>query len=359
MNRTRDTFENEAIIFLPNPQSQNSLRPYISSPDTKVDEMDKAAALWSFQHQKIIGHGTDTLPSSRARYFPLVTARGIIGVLALLEPGQTLELSLEQEHLMEAYADLAAVAIEGILLAQEARNIEVLKASEKLQTALLGSITHDLKTPLVSIIGVLSSIQEAKIKLDENAMNKLIKVARTEADRLNLLITNLLDESRLETGTFKIARQPAEVQDLVGAALEQLGQETASREIKINLADDLPFIAVDVTLMVQVQVNILDNAFKYSLSNSMVEIQGQTKDKVVVLEIADRGIGIPPQDLEHVFDKFYRVHRPEKITGTGLGLSIAKGIVEAHGGHIEAENRPGGGTIIRLSLPVADSADLK
>jgi two-component system, OmpR family, sensor histidine kinase KdpD len=359
LKRTQDTFENEAVIFLPDPQNKTHLKPYASNKEIKISDVDNAAALWAFQHQKIIGHGTDTLPNARARYFPLVTARGIVGVLALLEPGEKQELTFKQEQLMGAYADLAAVAIEGILLAQEARVVEILKASEKLQTALLGTITHDLRTPLVSIIGALSSIQEAKIKLDENAVNKLIQVARMEAERLNRLITNLLDESRLEAGTININRQPTEVQDLVGSALEQLSQETSSRQIKINLPDDLPFLAIDVALMVQVLVNIMDNAFKYSLSNSVVEIKGQAVDKKVVLEIADRGIGIPPQDLEHVFDKFYRVNRPDKISGTGLGLSIAKGIVEAHGGQIGAENRTGGGTIIRISLPVAESVDLK
>ena len=153
-------------------KTRKYLKPYTDNPDIKINENDSAAALWAFQHQKIIGHGTDTLPNARARYFPLITARGIVGVLALLEPGETPELTLEQERLMEAYADLAAVAIEGILLAQETRNTEILRASEKLQTALLNSISHDLRTPLVSIIGALSSLQEAKIKLDEECHQK-------------------------------------------------------------------------------------------------------------------------------------------------------------------------------------------
>ena len=142
---------------------------------------------------------------------------------------------------MEAYADLAAVAIEGILLAQETRNTELLLAREKLQTALLNSISHDLRTPLVSVIGALSSLQEAKIKLDEDSIRKLVQVAREEAERLNRLITNLLDESRLEAGAMKVNPQPSEVQDLVGAALEQLGERTSSHQIKIDLPVNLPF----------------------------------------------------------------------------------------------------------------------
>jgi two-component system sensor histidine kinase KdpD len=351
----RDSFGNEAVIFLPDAQNKDRLKTYVDNPEIKINENDSAAALWAFQHKKIIGHGTDTLPNSRARYFPMITARGTVGVSALMEPGETQELTLEQERLMEAYADLAAVAIEGILLAQETQNNEVLIASEKLQTALLNSISHDLRTPLVSIIGALSSLQEAKFKLDEDAVRKLVQVAREEAERLNRLITNLLDESRLEAGAIKVNRQPSEVQDLVGAALEQLGSQLSSHQVKIDLPVDLPFVSVDFGLIVQALINILDNAIKYSAAGSNIEIKGYRVDKAIKIEIADRGIGIPPQDLDNVFDKFYRVRRPEKVTGTGLGLSIAKGIIEAHGGQIAAENRPEGGTIIQLSLPLDES----
>ena len=357
LKRTQDTFGNDAIIFLPDPKNKEILEPFTDNPDIKINENDSAAALWAFQHQKIIGRGTDTLPNARARYFPLTTARGIVGLLALLEPGETPELTREQERLMEAYVDLAAVAIEGILLDQETRNTELLRAKEKLQTALLNSLSHDLRTPLVSIIGALSSLQETNIKLDESAIRKLVAVAGREAERLNRLITNLLDESRLDAGAIKINRQPAEVQDLVGTALEQLGESSSSHQIKIELPGDLPFVFVDFGLIVQTLVNILDNAIKYSPDGSSIEIKGNALEKAINIEIMDRGIGIPTQDLERVFDKFYRVHRPEKVTGTGLGLSIAKGIIDAHGGHITAENRPGGGTIIRLSLPAAESSN--
>jgi two-component system sensor histidine kinase KdpD len=355
LKRIKDTFGKEVVIFLPDPQIKEMLKSSADNPDIIINENEKAAALWAFQHQKVIGRGTDTLPNAGARYFPLTTARGTVGVLALLEPEATPDLTLEQQQLMEAYADLAAVAIEGILLAQETRNTEVLIAKEKLQAALLNSISHELRTPLVSIIGSLSSLQESEIKLDEGSIRKLIQVARAEAERLNGLITNLLDESRLEAGAVKINRQPAEIQDLVGTALEQLGESSSSHPVNMDLPADLPFVSADFALIVQSLVNILDNAFKYSPSGSLVEIKGRQVGKAISIEIADRGIGIPPQDLERVFDKFYRVQRPEKVVGTGLGLSIAKGIIEAHGGRIAAENRPGGGTIIRLSLPAAAS----
>lgn len=192
--------------------------------------------------------------------------------------------------------------------------------------------------------------------LDDTAKKKLIQVAREEAERLNHLITNLLDQSRIEGGAMRISRQPSEVRDLVGAALEQLGSRSSARSIKIDMPAELPYISVDFGLIVQTLINILDNALKYSSPGSPIEITGQPAGEEVHIEIADHGIGIPAQDLTRVFDKFYRVQCPDNVAGTGLGLSICKGIVEAHGGRIAAENRPGGGTIIKLMLPVAESS---
>jgi two-component system, OmpR family, sensor histidine kinase KdpD len=265
------------------------------------------------------------------------------------------QLTIEQTRLSEAFADLAAVAIERTQLADEARNAQILEATEKLQTALLNSISHDLRTPLVSIIGVLSSLQEEGMGLDDAARTNLIQVASEEAERLNHLITNLLDVSRIEAGAIRISRQPSDVQEMIGVALEQLSSRSGNRPIKIDMPAELPFVSVDFGLIVQALVNILDNALKYSPSDSPIEISGRWVAQQVEIEVADRGIGIPPEDLQRVFDKFYRVHRPDNVTGTGLGLSISKGIVEAHGGRIVAENRPGGGTVVRLTLPVAEA----
>jgi two-component system sensor histidine kinase KdpD len=355
IKRARETFGHDIIAFLPDPEKKNTLKPYASAQNVNIDENERAAAFWSFEHQKIVGSGTDTLPNSRARFIPLVTARGKVGVLAILDDDPKDKLTLGQERLLEAYADLAAVAIESILLNEEAHNAQILRDTEKLQTALLNSVSHDLRTPLVSIIGVLSSLQEGGIHLDDAAKEKLVKVAAEEAERLNHLITNLLDVSRIEAGAIRILKQASDVQDLVGTALEQLGNRTVSRPIEVDIPQNLPFVSVDFGLIVQTLVNIIDNALKYSPAESPIEIKARNINNEIQIEIADRGFGIPPQDLLQIFDKFYRIDHPGSVAGTGLGLSICKGIVEAHGGRIVAENREGGGTIIRLILPVAES----
>jgi two-component system sensor histidine kinase KdpD len=352
VKRIKETLGHDVTIFLPDAQSDGKLKAYAGDAETGIDQNDLVAAAWSFQYQKKAGHGTETFSNAKERYLPLVTVRGAVGVMALRTPGTVSELSVEQERLLKAYADLVAAAIEGIQLADELHNAQVLKATEKLQTALFNAISHDLRTPLVSVIGTLSSLQEEGMGLDDVAKKNLIQVAREEADRLNHLITNLLDESRIEAGAITLFRQSSEVQDLVGAALEQLGSRASARSINIDIPSETPFISVDFGLIVQTLANILDNALKYSPPDSPIEIRVRQVSQEVHIEIADHGVGIPEQDLPHVFGKFYRIKRPDNVAGTGLGLSISKGIVEAHGGHIKAEKGPDGGTIIRLILPV-------
>jgi two-component system sensor histidine kinase KdpD len=218
-----------------------------------------------------------------------------------------------------------------------------------LQTALLNSISHDLRTPLVSITGALSSLREKSLKISQEDRASLLETAHGEAERLNRLVGNLLNMTRLEAGAIHLRLEPCDVQDAIGAALEQLGGRLEKRPVKINLPEDLPLITMDFALFGQALVNLLDNAIKYSPKNTPIDVNVSQTPNTVNIDICDRGIGIPPEDLERVFDKFYRVQRPESVNGTGLGLAICKGIVEAHGGTIQALNRPGGGTRILFS----------
>ena len=356
IKRIKGTIGQDVIIFLPDARNEAALKAYTDSSEINVDANISNTAARSFQRKEITECSSDAIKGLKALCLPLVTTRRAVGVIVLIKSGDAVDYSVEQERLLSAYSDLAAVAIESIQLADELHNAEILKATEKLQTALLNAISHDLRTPLVSIIGVLSSLQEEGMDLDDADKRSLIQVAREEADRLNHLITNLLDESRLESGALKLSLQPAEVNDLVGATLEQLGSRVNNRIIQIDIPADLPFIQVDFGLFVQALVNIVDNALKYSPPDSLIEIKARYVHQEVQIEIDDRGTGIPEQDLPHIFDKFYRIKRPDNVSGTGLGLSITKGLIEAHGGHIEAKSQAGRGTIVSIILPV--SADL-
>ncbi|MDD5082156.1 MAG: DUF4118 domain-containing protein [Dehalococcoidales bacterium] len=356
MNSVRKTFERNVVIFLPDVQHKGSLNTYTDGSNINIDENDMTRARWSLENQQKAGYGTEVFPDAKTLYLPLNTARGTVGVMALYISDTAPQIADEQSRLLKAYADLAAVAVERTQLAEEARNAQILEAKGKLQTTLLNSISHDLRTPLVSIIGGLSSLQEDGLDLDDLTRKSLIQVARGEAERLNRLITNLLNTTRMEAGAMRLCLQPSDIQDLIGAALEQLSGRLDTRSVKIDIPLELPFISVDFGLVVQALFNILDNAMRYSPTDSPIEIAARQVDQQVEIKVVDRGIGIPAEDLSKVFEKFYRVQRPHDESGTGLGLAICKGIVEAHSGHIMAENRPGGGTVITLTLPATPAA---
>jgi two-component system sensor histidine kinase KdpD len=346
------TFEREIVVFLP---EGNQLAPRLASTGLALGDEEMAVADWVYRHSEPAGRHTNTLPAAQLRYLPLKTAQGVVGVLGVGKPGTAeRDLTPAQRRLMEAFANQAAQAIERARLAEEARQIKLLQAAEKLQNALLNSISHDLRTPLVSITGALTSLDEQSDVLDEENRKSLIVTAREEADRLNRLVGNLLSMTRIESGAIKLHCEPGDIQDVIGTALEQLGKRVTDHEIKVYVPDDFPLISMDFTLIVQVVVNLLENAVKYSPKDSVIEVSAFLLDDKACLEIADRGVGIPSEDLTRVFDKFYRVQRPESVSGTGLGLSISKGIVEAHQGNIQAHVRIGGGTIVSIQLPLGE-----
>jgi two-component system sensor histidine kinase KdpD len=358
------TFDREVAVFLPEGEG---LIVQAASPGFVVDVDRLAVATWAFQHGQPAGRGTDTLTAADARYLPLKTARGVVGVLGLKLTSSAQQATPEQRRLMEAFASQTALAIERAQLAETARQAELIEETEKLQTALFNSISHDLRTPLATITGSLSSLLEDSEVLDRATQQELLKTAHEEANRLNHLVGNLLDMSRLEAGALKVSRQPSDIQDVIGAALQRLEGTLAGRDIRIDLPANLPLVPLDFVLIVQALVNVLDNAVKYSLPGTPIDIQAQVTAEFLEIQIADRGPGLPPDDLKRIFDKFYRGShtspelpsdrrkRGDVPVGTGLGLSISSGIIEAHGGRIWAENRPDGGLVIKLTLPVANS----
>ncbi len=342
-------FGRQVAIFLP---ENGHIHSVASSPDYQPDENELAVAAWAFEHDQPAGRGTDTLPAASLRCQPLKTANGLVGVLGIHPKDAGSFLTPEQRQTLAAFANQAALAVERASLAEQAQQTELLQATEKLQTALLNSISHDLRTPLVAITGALSSLDEDDGALDESSRRALIENARGESDRLNRLVGNLLNMTRIESGAFKLHLDSEDIQDLVGSALEQLGPRIADRKIQVNIPADFPLVPMDFTLMTQVLVNVLENAVKYSPVDSTIGVSAELLNETVRLQIADRGVGIPSEDLTRVFDKFYRVQRPESVSGTGLGLSISKGIVEAHHGFIYARAREGGGTLVVIELPL-------
>jgi two-component system sensor histidine kinase KdpD len=345
----------ETVILLP---EKGKLTVRAFKPGFVLSESEMAVADWTFKHGKEAGRGTTTLPDAAIRYIPLLTSQETIGVLGT-KPQEPKEfLTGDQRQLMEGVVSLAAIAIERASFAEEAAQAETLRNTEKLQTALLNSISHELRTPLSTITGVLSSLKDSENALPANQFDpatrlELIQSASRQAIRLNHLVENLLDMSRLESGSLRLNCQMIDVQDLLGAVIHQMEADLCTHPLNIDISPNFPLVRMDDVLIAQVLDNLLDNACKYSPPQSPVTITARVVDKQVEISITDRGIGIPEVDLERVFDKFFRVQRLEAITGTGLGLSICKGIIEAHGGQIWASSSKDKGTTISFSLPLS------
>jgi two-component system sensor histidine kinase KdpD len=348
----RQDFGRDVVIYL---AEGGKLQTNALGTGTQPSETEIVVAQWTFKNGESAGRGTNTLPGAEFRFIPLKTARSTVGVLGVKPKDSESLLNPDQRRLLEAFASQSAMAIERVQLAEQARQIKLLQAAEKLQNTLLNSVSHDLRTPLVSITGALTAL-EGDDTLEASAQRSLIVTAREEADRLNRLVGNLLDMTRLESGALQVKREPCDVQDLIGAALGQMEDRFMERQIRVDVASDIPTVNTDFVLIVQVLINLLDNALKYSPDNSPLDIHAGLHYGEIQVAVMDRGIGIPPEDLSRVFDKFYRIQRPGQVTGTGLGLAICKGIIEAHGGRIWASEREGGGTAITFTLPLEVSA---
>jgi two-component system, OmpR family, sensor histidine kinase KdpD len=317
-----------------------------------LDLKELAVADWSFRNRVPAGRGTETLISAGLLYLPLQTTAGVLGVFGIKLKGEAEFESPEQRRLFNAFSAQAALAIERVQLVKQAEQAQILQAREGLERALLNSISHDLRTPLVSIIGALDTLRDNVHTLVDEARKELLDTAWDEAERLNRFVGNLLEMSRLEAGGVKPKEQPCDIQDLVGCALGALESRIGTRKVEVQLPSDLPPVRMDMALMTQVLVNLLDNALKYSPPESSIEIAARLLDDKLAMEVADHGPGVPEADLKRIFEKFYRLPVPEGAGGTGLGLAICKGFVEAHGGRISAENRTGGGLRVTVTLPL-------
>jgi len=322
-------------------------------PEDELDDKSAAAAEWAWAHGKVAGRGSTTLPVALWLFIPLKTGRGPVGVLGVQMMEDADMPSPEQMRLLETLADQAAVAIERTLLVSDIETARVATERERLRSALLSSLSHDLRTPLVSILGAASSLISYDDALDPTNRHELAQTIQDEAERLNRFVQNLLDMTKLGAGALKPRVDWADLHDIAGAAVERAKRLSRAHTIRVEIAGNMPLLCVDAVLMEQVFFNLIDNACKYSPPNTAVKVWAIRTPKHIAIEVADQGPGIPPEDRERVFDMFYRVNQTDSQSGTGLGLAICRGIVEAHGGTIHAEpGLHGAGTCIVIHLPL-------
>jgi two-component system sensor histidine kinase KdpD len=327
-------------------------------PEDTLDDADLAAARWCFEKNQAAGRGADTLPGARRRFMPLRTGRGVVGVMGIDTDEPGLLLTPEESRLLDALADQAALAIDRVNLANEADRARLAAETDRLRSALLTSISHDLRTPLASILGSTTSLINHGKEFDEEVQASLLRTIQEEAERLNRFIGNLLDMTRLESGALTPQTAPADLSEIVGATVQRASKVLRNHQVEIDLEPHLPMIKADAVLMEQVLFNLLDNAAKYAPPGSRIEITAAEEKGQVAIRVLDEGEGIAEADLEKVFDKFYRVRRGDRQrAGTGLGLAICRGFVEAMGGTITAANRLGRkGAVFTIMIPPAGSA---
>jgi two-component system sensor histidine kinase KdpD len=345
-----DAVSASAAVLLPRPDGH--LVP-LAGPDSAftLEPRDQAVARWVLEHGRMAGLGTNTLPGAGALFLPITGTRGPVAVLGV-RPPMPGDFTTEQVHLLEALASQTAGALERAQLAEEAQHAQVDVETERLRNALLSSVSHDLRTPLAAITGAASTLLEDAEGMPGPTRQELTETIYEEADRLNRLVRNLLDMTRLQSGAVKVIKEWHPLEEIVGAALSRLETRLTGRSVSTRLADGLPLVPLDGLLVEQVLVNLLENAVKYTPAGSAIDVSAWVADGAAVVEVADRGPGLPAGNEERVFEKFYRAESKEVSGGVGLGLTICRAIVSAHGGRIWAENRAGGGAAFRFTLPL-------
>ncbi len=323
-------------------------------PEDDLDQAELGAAKWSFENNRPAGRGSDTLPGAKRLFLPLRTADGAIGVVGLAR-GQRPEMLLtpDERRLLDALMDQAAVALERVRLVGQINEARLAAESERLRAALLTSLSHDLKTPLASILGAVTSLRQYRDLLQNSVRENLVSTIKEEAERLSRFVANLLDMTKIEAGSIELDIEQTDIEEIIGSALNRAAGLIANHEVAVDLEAGLPALAVDVMLFEQVLVNLLDNAAKYAPPGSKIVIRARRSHGAIAIEVLDEGPGIPEDRLERIFEKFHRVKRSDQQrAGTGLGLAICRGFVQALGGRIVAANRADrSGAIFTITLP--------
>src|SRR3982075_4223559 len=330
-------------------------------PEDALDEADLAGATGAWQNNRPAGRGSDTLPGAKRLFLPMRTGRGAIGVMGIDSDKTGPLLTPDQRRLLDALIDQAALAIERVYLVEDVDRAKRTIETDRLRSALLTSISHDLKTPLAAVLGAASTLRDLSTGLSDAEKADLLATVIDESERVNRFIANLLDMTKLEAGAVVPNTAPHDLDEIVGSALRRAGKILTEHRSELELAAGLPMLNLDAVLFEQGLFNILDNAAKYSAAGTTIRIQSWRDNGSVCLQILDEGDGIPPADLERIFDKFYRARKGDQVrAGTGLGLAISRGFVEAMQGTIAAANRTDRtGAVFAIRVPIPrDAAQL-
>jgi len=326
-------------------------KPY--SPKPELSEKEQAVAVWAFQAGRPAGWSTDTLAEAKSLYVPLKAPDETVGVL-VYQPRTKRKLNLEQENILYSIASQLAVSLERHFFEKRLQQSERLKESEKIHQTLLNSISHEMRTPLTAIMGTATALDDEKNSKNPSYVRALAEQLQEASDRLNRVIENLLDMSRLNSGVFALQLEWHDVADLVGVTINKLGKNLGLHKVEIDMPKDLPLVKMDFRLLEHALANLLLNAAAYSPAKTTIRISAMRVATTMCVSVEDQGPGIPENLMDKVFEKFFRV--PGTPTGgVGLGLSIVKNIAEIHKGSVQVENRPQGGAKFTVALPLTEA----
>jgi two-component system sensor histidine kinase KdpD len=328
-------------------------------PEDALGDADLAAANWVWENNRSAGRGSDTLPGAKRLFVPMRTGRGGIGIVGIDSDKSGPILTPDQRRLLDALIDQGALAIERVHLVEDLEQARRTVETDRLRSALLTSISHDLKTPLAAVLGAAATLRDLAHALTDAEKADLLATVIDESERLNRFIANLLDMTKLESGAIVPNAALHDVGEIVGSSLRRAGKILARHHVELELAAGLPMLALDAVLFEQVLFNLLDNAAKYSAEGTTIRILSWRDRESVWLQVLDEGEGIPAADLERIFDKFHRAQKGDHVrAGTGLGLAISRGFVEAMQGAITAANRTDRiGAVFTIRLPVPASSE--
>jgi two-component system sensor histidine kinase KdpD len=351
--QARLVFGTEAVVLFVDP-GEKAGRPVAGGVSWQNSEADQRAAAWACEHNQLAGRKTQNWAEAEGLYVPLRAGNGPAGVLGIR--GGTLgPLSVQQQNLLQSFAQQIALVMDRQRLREAELNTRMLAESERLGRTLLNSISHELRTPIAAITGAVSSLGGSGA-LTAAQQNLLIEI-ESAAARLNRVVQSLLSAARLQSGQLRPAMDWCDIPELIRTSLQHLGEGLAGHPVDTQVAPGLPLVKADFVLMEQVLTNLLLNAALHTPFQTPIEIRARLEAGLLRLEVADRGPGLPLDQIDRIFDLFHRAPTA-KPGGTGLGLAIVKGLIEAQGGTVHAGNRPGGGAIFSLYLPVTEPPEV-
>lgn len=317
-----------------------------------VKTQENEAAQWVFHNHKTTGLGLEPFAQAGSIYLPLIASEGTVGVLQVAPSQANALVRNDEMEMLETFANQTAMCIEVANLAETAQKANFQIEKERLRNTLLGSVSHDLRTPLATITGASSTLLEENATLDATKQQELAQIIFEESERLNSLVNKLLDMTKLESGSLQLHKAWQPLEEVIGATLVRMEKQLNRRPLTIDLPDNLPLVEIDEILFQLVIQNLIENAIKYTNTESPLEIKAKADSKELILELADRGPGIVAGEESEIFTKFFRSPSTKTSGGSGLGLAICRTIVMAHDGTITAQNRPDGGAVFSIKLPL-------